>query len=164
MSKEDIDKLVSKCKQAKAQDLVKSIETGPTIWLLGTPAPAQDGLIGLATTPTQRIYFPRESILDTQEVDGRFLILVAADTNLLVREEQVVRFNPSACDCKAPAGAIAKKKGGTTAPTPGPIIIDCTPVCAFELVCAPFRHATGAVIMICLPQLVCRNPCIGEPA
>jgi hypothetical protein len=55
MSKDEVAKFVSGCAQVKQHDSAKSIEVGPTIWLLGSPAPASDGMVGLATTPTQTV-------------------------------------------------------------------------------------------------------------
>jgi hypothetical protein len=143
-----------------------SIEVGPTIWLLGSPAPASDEMVALATTPTQTVYFRREDLLDARETEGRFLINIAADTNLLVREEQIVRLNPGSCQCQERGETIATRLGSTHAPNSGPIIIDCsTLICTFETVCGPYRDpSTGAVILVCWPKFVCRNPCDGIPA
>jgi hypothetical protein len=50
MSKDKVAEFVSECAQLKQRDSAKSIEVGPTIWLLGSPAPASDGEV----TPNQR--------------------------------------------------------------------------------------------------------------
>jgi hypothetical protein len=162
-----VAKFVSECSQVKQRDPAKSIEIGPTTWLLGSPAPASDGMVGLATTPTQTVFFRREDILDARETEGRFLLNIAADTNLLVREEQVVRLNPGSCQCQERGEGIATRVGGTGtgAPNSGSIVIDCTPICTFETVCGPYRDPrTGSVIVVCWPKFVCRNPCEGTPA
>src|SRR5262249_10793936 len=93
MSNDAVAKFVSECSQFKQHDLAKSVEVGPTMWLLGSPTSAPDGMVGLATTPTQTVCFRREDILGARETEGRFLINIAVNTNLLVREEQVVRLN-----------------------------------------------------------------------
>jgi len=161
MPNDAVARFVSECAQFKQHDLAKSIEVGPTIWLLGSPASAPDGMVGLATSPTQTVCFRRDDILDARETEGRFLINMAADTNLLVREEQVLRLNPGGCQCHEPGGSTAAKVGGGTG---GPIIIDCTPVCSFETVCGPYKDSrTGSVIIVCWPKFVCRNPCEGIP-
>jgi len=165
MSKDEVARFVSECAQLTQPDPAKSIEVGPTIWLLGSPAPASDGMVGLATTPTQTVYFRREAILDARETEGRFLISVPADTKLFVREEQVVRLNPGSCQCQERSETLATRVGSTSAPNSGPIIIDCTPICTFETVCGPYRDTrTGSVIVVCWPKFVCRNPCEGIPA
>lgn len=164
MPNDGVAKFVSECAQFKQYDLAKSIEVGPTMWLLGSPASAPDGMVGLATTPTQTVCFRREDILDARETEGRFLISMAADTNLLVREEQVVRLNPGGCHCQEQSGPTAARVGTTGGPNSGLIIIDCTPVCSFETVCGPYKDSrTGSVIIVCWPKLVCRNPCEGIP-
>lgn len=152
------------CSQLKQHDSAQSIEVGPTIWLLGSPAPESGGMVGLATTPTQSVYFRREDILDARETEGRFLVNIPADTNLLVREEQVVRLNPGSCQCQERDETIATRLGSTGAPNSGPIIIDCTPICTFETVCGPYKdQRTGSVIVVCWPKFVCSNPCTGIP-
>jgi hypothetical protein len=165
MSKDEVTKFVSECAKVKQRDSAKSIEVGPTIWLLGSPAPASNGMVGLAITPTQTAYFRREDILDARETDGGFLIHIAADTNLLVREEQVVRLNPGSCQCQERGETMATRVGSTGARNSGPIIIDCSiPICTFETVCGPVRdRRTGTVIVVCWPKFVCRNPCEGTP-
>ena len=165
MPDDSVARFVAECAHFRQYDLAKSLEVGPTIWLLGSPAAAPDGMVGLATTPTQTVCFRRDDILDAREAEGRFLINLAADTNLLVREEQIVRLNPGGCHCQEPAGTAVARAGNTGGPGGGgPIIIDCTPVCSFETVCAPWKDSrTGAVIVVCWPKFVCRNPCEGIP-
>ena len=112
MSKDDVSKFVSESAKLKQRDIAKSIEVGPTIWLLGSSAPESDGMVGLATTPTQTVYLRREDILDARETEGRFLINIPADTNLLVREEQVVRLNPGSCHYQKRGQPLAIGQGG----------------------------------------------------
>ena len=160
MSKETVKKFLAECTQRKQYDLAKSIEVGPTAWLLGSPAPSADGgMVALATTPTQTIYFRANDILDAHETEGLFLINVAADSNLLVREEQVVRLNLASCQCQEPE-KIQSRIGGTGSKFGGSIVIDCTPICSYETVCEPYKHpGTGAVIVVCRLKFVCRDPC-----
>jgi hypothetical protein len=134
----------------------ESVETGPTIWLLGSPAPAPDGMVGLATTATQTVCFRSEDILEARETEGRYLIKIRADTNVLVREDHVVKLNPSDCRCQESSETIviAKKKGSSDQPTKpsGPIL----PRCYVDTVCIPTQDPeTGAVIRVCWPTLVC---------
>lgn len=163
MPKGEIDKFISACSREEQRTLAESVRAGPTLWMLGAPAPAPEGMVGLATSATQTVYFRREEVLDARETGGRFLIRVSTDTNLLVREEQVVRLDPGGCQCKEPPGTMARKGGGER--PPGPIIIDCPITCSFETVCEPFREPfSGAVIMVCWPKIVCRNACDGGQA
>ena len=165
MTKDKIASFLSACAKAEREEPAKSIEAGASLWLLGSPAAATDGMVGLATTPTQTIYLRPADVRDAHETDGRFLIRIAADANLLVREEQVLKLSPGRCQCSEPGELRSKKPTRPDAPRPGPIIVDCTPVCSFETVCSPYEHPdSGAVIVVCWPQLVCRNPCEGTPA
>jgi hypothetical protein len=165
MPEDSAKKFIAESARFRKFDLAKSVETGPTIWLLGSPASAPDGLVGLATTPTQMVCFRSEDILVVREADGRFLINLPADTNFLVREEQVVRLNPGNCQCHEQEKQVAARAGEAGRVNSGPIIIDCTTVCSFETVCGPWIDpTTRAIIVVCWPKFVCRNPCEGIPA
>jgi hypothetical protein len=158
MPKSEIDKFVSASTQATQRSATKTVEVGPTVWMLGAPAPAADGLIALATSATQTVYFRREDLVEARETEGRFLIRIAQGANVMVREEQVLKLTPPSCHCQEPSGTIESKKGGGDT---GPII-NCAPTCWVELVCGPFREPfSGAVIIVCWPSLVCGNPCEG---
>jgi len=161
MPKGEIDRFVAACAKESRKDIAEATRVGRTAWMLGSPSAAADGMIGLSTSPTQTVFLRKEDLLEVRESDGRYLVRIAADTNLLVREEQVARLDPDGCHCRGDGDSMAKKKGGGDR-APGPIIIECTTVCSVETVCSPYKDgSTGAVIQVCWPQLVCRNPCEG---
>jgi hypothetical protein len=152
MSKKDIESFAAACAKAVRKEPAEATRIGPTHWMLGSPAPADPGMVGLATSPTQTDFLRKEDLVEVR---------IAADANLLVREEQVGRLEPGNCDCHKTEGAVAKKKGGGEH-GPGPIIIDCTMTCSFETVCGPYYDPQSrAVIVLCWPKFVCRNPCEG---
>jgi|GEM_PF-3492885 len=166
MPRDVVTRFVSECTQKKRLDDARAIEVGPTVWLLGSPAPATDGMVGLATTPTQTIYFRKTDILDAKETENRFLINLASNTNLLIREERVVKLNATSCKCHG-QGKMESRVGssGGTHGSGGPIVIDCTPVCDFEMECGPYKEPkSGAVIIVCWWKFVCRDPCETIPA
>ena len=159
MSKKEIEAFAAACAKVPRKENAEAVRVGPTHWMLGSPAAAEAGMVGLATSPTQTVFLRKEDLVEVRESDGRYLLRVAADANLLVREESMGRLKPGGCGCHETEGALAKKKGGGERPT-GPIIIECTTTCSFETVCGPYYDGlTKAVIMLCWPQLVCRNPC-----
>jgi len=161
MSKSDLDKFASESEKAAPPDLAKSISAGPTIWMLGSPSPASEGLVGLATSATQVVYVRREDVLDARQTAGRYLIRLAQGTNVLVREEQTIKLTVPNCRCQEPSKTIESKR--TPGRTP-PIVIDCRPTCWVELVPVLYRDPeSGAVIEVMVPQIVCGNPCEGMP-
>jgi len=159
MSKKEIEAFVAGCAKAARKEPAETVRVGPTLWMLGSPAPADPGMVGLATSATQTVFLRKEDLVEVRESDGRYLVCIAADANLLVREEQVGRLEAGGCRCHETEGALAKKKGGGGT---GPIIIDCQTTCSMETVCGPYYDPQSrAVIVVCWPQLVCRNPCEG---
>jgi hypothetical protein len=163
MSKKEIEAFAAACAKAARKEPAEAVRVGPTLWMLGSPAPADPGMVGLATSSTQTVFLRKEDLVEVRESDGRYLVCIAADANVLVREEQVGRLEPGGCRCHETEteGALASKKGGGDH-RPGPIIINCQTTCSFETVCGPYYDPQSrAVIVLCWPKLVCRNPCEG---
>jgi hypothetical protein len=164
-SSDSVKNFAKECARLSTSTAAATIETGPDLWLLGAPAAAEKGLIGIATTSTQAVYVREQDVIDVQEFDGRFLLRVRSDATALVREEQVIKLSPTS-DCGCGQGQIAASARGATntGGGSGPIIIDCTPVCSFEVVCRSVMHpGSGARTVVCFPEFRCVNPCEPGP-
>lgn len=164
-SSESVKNFARECARLSASTAAAAIERGPDLWLLGAPAAAEEGLVGIATTATQAVYVREQDVMDVEDFEGRFLLRVRSDATALVREEQVIKLSPTSDrgTGQGPVAASAREAANTGGGT-GPIIIDCTPVCSFEVVCRPVRHVkSGAVIVVCFPELRCVSPCEPGP-
>jgi hypothetical protein len=154
--------VAGECRRLASVSVRQSIENGPDLWMLGAPAAADEGLIGIATTATQVVYVREQDVREVKSSGGRYLFRVRSDATAVVREEHVTRLTPSpSCDCATgDAGPSVMHKPQK----PKPPIIDCTPTCRIEMVCGPFRDpVSGSSIILCWPQLVCGNPCDPGP-
>jgi hypothetical protein len=162
MSNSQVDAFADLCAKAVRKAPGERLRIGPTYWLLGSPAPADPGMVGVATSVEQTVFVRKEDVVEVREWDGRHLVCISADANVMLREETVGRPRPKGCGCHEKAdGTLAKKKGegGRT----GPIIIDCQPICYLELTCAPvYDERSKAVIMVCRLERTCDfDPCGG---
>ena len=159
------EKLTTACRRQQSATLRENIDQGPARWMLGVPVSAEEGLIGISTSPTQVVYLRTEDVLEARESADKFLVRVREGATTLVREEQVVKMNrPTPCNC--PATSASKALIGT--PSHGqsnpPVTIDCSPICEYELVCRPYSDpSTLATILLCSYELRCFNPCEGGP-
>lgn len=164
-SPDSVKNFATECARLSASSIASTIERGPDLLMVGAPAAAEKGLIGIALTSTQVVYVREQDVLDVEEFDGRSLVRVRRDATALVREEQVITLSPTSdCGC-APGQSAASARGATnTGGGSGPIIIDCTPTCFIEVVCRPVRHTkTGATIVVCFPEFRCVDPCAPGP-
>lgn len=163
MQNDAISKFVSECAALKPDVHVKALEVGPTLWLLGSPAQAPEGMVGLATTLTQRVCFRREDILEVRESAGQFLVKIATGTNVLVREEAVMKLNPASCGCRDNETTSAARVRGSRPQGTGSVVLDCSRRCWWETECVPHKDAhTGAVILVCQLTWNCdMDPCGG---
>jgi hypothetical protein len=154
--------LASECRRLAPVNVKESIEHGPDLWMLGAPAAADEGLIGIATTSTQVLYVREQDVRDVRPSGGRYLFRIRSDASAFVREEHVVRLSPTAkCNCAEGDATVLNKP---RKPKPKPPIIDCTPVCSIELECGPFSDPeTGATIQLCWLVLRCVDPCEPGP-
>lgn len=163
---DSVKKFAAECERLAAVDIGESIDNGPDLLILGVPAAAPNGLVAIATSPTQTMYVRTQDVRGAEADGGQFLVRVRRDAVAFVREEQAIRLTPSPdCGCGrkdgAPStalkvGAAGQAGGGNT----GPIILDCTLVCGWEVVCGTYTHRrTGARIQICFPMFRCHNPC-----
>ena len=87
MSTKEIEAFAAACAKATRKEPAETLRVGQTLWMLGAPAPAERGMVGLATSATQTVFLRKEDLVEVRESEGRYLVCIAADANLIVREE-----------------------------------------------------------------------------
>ena len=90
---------------AKPQGDSEKLRLGPSIWIHGCIVVATDGLLTLQSRGTQMIV-RNEDVRSKKEVDGRLLVELSPDANIILRSENMVRAGSAQCSC-APAGSGA---------------------------------------------------------
>ena len=115
-----LNELVAACKASAIhqQSDQKLIESGETIWIGGSPAPASPGTIALKTGEHTTIVNIGD-VLEAEKVEGLYLVNLKVGTSLLHRFETMSKVEPfENCNCKqqdGTEGSGSNETGGSLA-------------------------------------------------
>jgi hypothetical protein len=155
---EELDELRTACHSRPAASEADKISEGESLWMVGSPAAADAGYIGLSMGEGHSVIVSESSILEVVKDNNLYLIRVKADAAVLARVEAVLSLRNTQCACSDASPTLARPNtGGGRAPTKD--ICGCT--CVWEFRCAQWIGSNGVPGMFCIPVPVCTSNCTG---
>jgi hypothetical protein len=176
MSKQDLKSLKAECEKQSLPSLKDASDQGETVWLIGLPAPAEDGMIGISLDESLRVVIREEDILEVVKDANYYLLKTKRHANLVVQHQSVVQLDPQPeCGCGSPEQFDDRNSGENGYPKAsklaGPPIFGgtgsgdrypCWQNCKVRWKCTPYIDGDGRVRWVCVPYLDCENVC--QPA
>ena len=155
--------LKAACRATSTPKDAEKLNEGESLWLLGYPAPADDGQVALAMGDGRSVIVSESSVLEIKKDDALYLVRVKSLSSALVRFEAVTTLRSEPCRCAdTPAPAAASKRVGSGSATggTGPIIPGCFQ-CEVEMFCDIYIGKDKRFHKVCVPAPVCKDICDG---
>ena len=171
MARSPLEKLKSDCADQTEPDASLLAKEGEGVWLIGLPAKAEDGMIGLSMNEHQKVMVRERDILEVVKDDKYYLVKAKRHADVVIQYRTVTKIGSSSeCECPTQPdsgdGSVDSLQtssrssstifGGTDGGEPFP----CPLICRTKEVCVEYWDDKGFHRRVCVLYLDCEPGCI----